>query len=63
MDERISLSEFTRFVEFAEKEYPNAKVMSIGSERRSDGWYHVLYLKVDGEEIYYDIPCYIEEVK
>ena len=63
MDERISLSEFTRFVEFAEKEYPNAKVMSIGISRRGDGWYHVLYLKVDGEEIRYAIPCYIEEVK
>lgn len=63
MDERISLSEFTRFVESAEKEYPNAKVMSIGIGRRGDGWYHVLYLKVDGEEIHYVIPCYKEETK
>lgn len=58
---RISLSEFVQCVEFAEKKYPNAKLMSVGHGCSDNSWYYALFLDVDGKEIRYEIPMYKEE--
>lgn len=57
---RVSLSEFVQFVEFAEKKYPNAKLISVGHGYSGDEWYYSLLLDVDGKEIRYEIPMYKE---
>lgn len=63
MNDRISLSEFTQLVEFAEKKYPNAKVASVGTGMTDGEVHFTIWLNVDGKEIGYEIPMYKEESK
>lgn len=63
MDRKLSIGEFTQFVEQAERKYPNANVVSIGHGCANNKWYYALFLDVDGKEIRYEIPMYVEESK
>jgi len=63
MINKIDLSEFAHYVYLAEKQYPNAKVTSVGYGCAEHEWYYALFLDVDGCEVRYEIPMYKEEGK
>lgn len=62
MDERISLVEFKKFIEQAQYQFPTAKVMSVGTGIENGHWYYAVFLKYEGKEIKFKIPCYENEV-
>lgn len=55
MNSPITLTEFIHFVSVAEKEYQNAKLISVETEYL-DGFHYTLYLNVNGKGIKYEIP-------
>ncbi len=57
MDE-ISLVDFAAYVDAAVSEYPNAKVISVGTGMRNGEWYFCVWIKnSEGCEVCIDIPC------
>lgn len=58
MDDRISLTEFKKFIDQAYESFPDAKVTTVGSGYRDGNLNYVIWLKYDGKEFPYRIPCY-----
>lgn len=63
MKKRISISEFTQLIEFAETKYPNAKVMSIGTGLKDGTWHFTIWLEYNRKEVMYEIPMYTNRIK
>lgn len=58
MNDRISLAEFKKMIDQAYTSFPDAKVIAVGSGYRNGNLNYVIWLKYDGKEFPYRIPCY-----
>ena len=47
---------------FDVKVYGKAEVKSFGTSFQDGKYYHAIFLKYNGEEVVYKIPCYREDV-
>ena len=61
MDDRITIGDFALAAQVAATKYPGAKVVSVGTGSKGDLWYYGLFLKVDGQEVRFEIPAYREK--
>lgn len=58
MNDRISLAEFKKFIDQAYASFPDAKVATIGTAYRDGDLNYAIWLKHNGKEFIYRIPCY-----
>lgn len=54
----LSMNDFVEHIERMKAQYPDARVMGVGTGSRKHVWFYVVHLRYDGNEITYEIPMY-----
>ena len=61
LPERITVEKFADFVSVIRNSCPGGRILSIGTGYNGDEWHYAIYVKYDGKEITFRVPCYDNE--